>query len=326
MRSSKKNKIITAVKMSLLYAGSFLWVVSIAIGVASFISVTDFGDDGVLSGRRVSLTYYSSYDPTPTPGHVCIMPMSAWEYVPPALLDHDEDGGSSSYSIQDRFNDELALVPSSDMDYIKSRGWTIELTDMNLAAAYGYSGSIVGITDYETKTVYIANKWSAIRRATIHEIGHALDNAHGTVSCTSEFKSIYYSERYDFHDCTSVGDGHETSDVIEYFASVYQNMILNYDATKSDVPETVAYIERVLWGRTEGAAIKPTPCPTATPVPKPAETVVIATTPQETTLTEPRVSSGEGPDGPTVATPTEPKITLKDTGPSETTVETEEAA
>ena len=300
MRSSKKNKIITAIKMSLLYAGSFLWVVSIAIGVASFISVIDFGDDGVLSGRRVSLTYYSSYDPTPTPGHVCIMPMSAWEYVPPALLDHDEDGGSSSYSI--------------------------ELTDMNLAAAYGYSGSIVGITDYETKTVYVANKWSAIRRATIHEIGHALDNAHGTVSCTSEFKSIYYSERYDFHDCTSVGDGHETSDVIEYFASVYQNMILNYDATKSDVPETVAYIERVLWGRTEGAAIKPTPCPTATPVPKPAETVVIATTPQETTLTEPWVSSGEEPDGPTVATPTEPKITLKDTGPSETTVETEEAA
>ena len=61
-----------------------------------------------------------------------------------------------------------------------------------------------------------------------------------------EFVEIFEEEKEFFTDCCSIGDGHEISDKYEYFASVYQNMILDYSDTKSEVPKTVEYIEDCL--------------------------------------------------------------------------------
>lgn len=162
-------------------------------------------------------------------------------------------------TIQDLLDAELALVPEDDLQFLYDNGWSIELTDMDLAAEYGYSGSIVGITDYELNIIYIANREGAIRRAAIHEVGHALAAAYGGLDVTWEFINIYKEECEYFRDITSVGDGHEIESSKEYFASVYQNMCLDYERTVNDVPASVEYIERVLWE--EGQPVEPTPTP-----------------------------------------------------------------
>ena len=76
--------------------------------------------------------------------------------------------------LQDEFEAELALVPELHMKFLKERGWKIQLTTKNLAEEYDYPSYICGITLYEEKIIYIdADEW-AIRRSTIHEIGHAI--------------------------------------------------------------------------------------------------------------------------------------------------------
>lgn len=144
---------------------------------------------------------------------------------------------------EELFEYELSLVPFEQLQFLKLRGWKIELTSKDLAAEYGYPSRICGITDYNKNIIYISSNAGTIRRATIHEIGHAIAYELGWVEETDEFVEIFESEKEYFTDCCSIGDGHETSDKYEYFASVYQNMILDYADTKAEVPRTVAYIE-----------------------------------------------------------------------------------
>lgn len=148
------------------------------------------------------------------------------------------------YTLQDRFDDELAM--SAQYDYLLEQGWDFILTSEDFGGYYGYSQSICGLTVYGERTVYIREDEWSIRRSTLHEVGHAVDYECGWASETPEFREIFDREKYNFTDCVSIGDGHEISNVNEYFASVYQNMILDYWGTVDEVPDTVDYIERQL--------------------------------------------------------------------------------
>ena len=147
---------------------------------------------------------------------------------------------------EERFEYELSLIPFEQLQFLRLRGRKIELTTMNLAAEYDYPSQICGITDYNKNLIYISSNSNTIRRSTIHEVGHAIAYELGWVEETDEFVEIFEAEKESFTDCCSIGDGHETSDKYEYFASVYQNMILDYADTKAEVPRTVAYIEDCL--------------------------------------------------------------------------------
>jgi len=151
------------------------------------------------------------------------------------------------YSTEDCFQDELSLIPDWHYDLLIENGWSFILTDIDLADEYGYDVSIAGLTLYDEKIIYVADRMSAIERATIHEAGHALSYEYGRLDLSQEFIDIYNLEKYNFNDITSIGDGHEIESSTEYFASVYQNMVLNYTETYNDVPLTVEYIERYLW-------------------------------------------------------------------------------
>ena len=144
------------------------------------------------------------------------------------------------------FYDELSLVPIDHIIFLCKRGWQIKLTSEDLAKKYGYSDPICGITVYEDKIIYISSTEYAIKRSTIHEVGHALAYELGWAEVTIEFINLYEWEGFNFTDCRSIGDGHELDNIQEYFASVYQNMILDYEETKGEVPGTVEYIERRL--------------------------------------------------------------------------------
>lgn len=142
---------------------------------------------------------------------------------------------------------ELDLLPDGLLEYLYDNGWEIELTDMNLSEEFDYPMSICGITLYDEKRIYITDGTYYIRRVTLHEVGHAFAYESGKMDLTKEFKEIYNEEKDNFVDCTSIGDGHETSDVREYFASVFQNMFLDYEETYNSVPETVNYIESIVY-------------------------------------------------------------------------------
>ena len=155
-------------------------------------------------------------------------------------------------SMEELLDVELTILPDNLLNYLYDNDWEIELTDMNLAEEFDFPMQIAGLTYYDTKTIYISNADEYyIRRVTLHEVGHAFAYQANEADLTNEFLKIYEEERYNFVDCTSIGDGHEFSDSQEYFASVFQNIYLNYDETVANVPKTVYYIENVIYNTLE---------------------------------------------------------------------------
>ena len=124
---------------------------------------------------------------------------------------------------------ELQLAPPHVLQTLIDNNWKVIVCNGGLGAREGLPYSIAGSTYYDEKCCYIDNRITCPRRAGLHEIGHAIDNIYGDISQSEEFQVIYYEERYSFQDITSMGDGHESSDLREFFASVYQNYIINPD-------------------------------------------------------------------------------------------------
>ena len=263
-------------KMSLWSTGSFLWVTLMVALLSYCYIIVTYDDKASLQETLTKQTTRNAYQ-VKLSVDSAYWPSKVMDAYTEETEDDETSYQTSEMSVQELFEYELSLIPDSDLQYLYDHGWTITLTDMNLAMEYGYSGSIVGITDYEEKIVYVANRWSAIRRATIHEVGHALCRSHGRLDSTTEFIGLYNEEKDHFHDITSVGDGHEIESACEYFASVYQNMVLDYEGTRSDVPLTVAYIERELWGVSAEPTVTTAPRPTPAPTMKPTPTVVAET-------------------------------------------------
>ena len=130
--------------------------------------------------------------------------------------------------------------------YINS-GWNLVISGIPLKTRFGYSVSIAGITDYEAKTIYVDNRKSPVNRGTIsHEIGHFVDGVYNFPSLTNEFKELFQKEKNNFIYTGAVGDNHEKSNSMEYFASVFQDMITHNDRVKSQIPETYNFINHYI--------------------------------------------------------------------------------
>ena len=134
----------------------------------------------------------------------------------------------------------IQSIPKADYVLLCNRGWTIRKCDADIEKQYGFAYPIAGLTDYDMKVIYI--KEDRVERALLHEVGHALDYELGFVSETEEFKALYNIESLRFIDKTAVNDRHEICNEHEYFASVYQNIIINRGQTLKNVPKTVEYI------------------------------------------------------------------------------------
>lgn len=144
------------------------------------------------------------------------------------------------------FNGILNMIPEEHLEILEDAGWDIVLTNQNLALTYVYNVPIAGITDYSIKTIYIYNTRHSIYRAVIHEVGHVLAYELGNIDETDEFIRIYNDEKNNFTDFTKPWSTHCIVNEDEYFASVYHDMILDYDRTLEDVPLSVEYIEEYL--------------------------------------------------------------------------------
>ena len=178
--------------------------------------------------------------PADAPAEVPVLEEDVESEEPEEEEEPEEDG----IPVYDTIDEELTLVPDYILDHLYDEGWSIDIADFDISERYGYEMHVVGLTIYGEHQIWITDGY--IRRTTIHELGHAIDFECDWASDTYEFYDLYVSEHRNFVDITSVGDGHEYSNAEEYFASVYQNMVLDYYGTYAEVPGTCAYIERVI--------------------------------------------------------------------------------
>lgn len=127
------------------------------------------------------------------------------------------------------------------------KGWNLVVTSKNLANTYFYGiyTSVQGAIRYEEKRIYIEDREVACKNAVIHEFGHYIDFYLGNISYTEEFANIFYEERYGLIGLDGV-DNHCISTSIEFFAEVFNQMILHPETCKSSVPKSFNFIQECI--------------------------------------------------------------------------------
>lgn len=153
------------------------------------------------------------------------------------------DGDVNDKCMQMVYN-ELSLLPEKLLQFFENNGTTIYVTTRNVASdiaggKYPYK-SLQGITFYETNIIYIENRETACREATLHECGHLFNKYMGYTNKTDEFQNIYLSEKTQFQEIT---DEYSVSDADEYFAEAFLMYFKHHDKLESHCPMTYEYMK-----------------------------------------------------------------------------------
>ena len=138
-------------------------------------------------------------------------------------------------------------LPTNVQNFLKNNDVKFYITDSNLANRF-YSGvysSVLGVTVYGEKTIYMENRNSAIKLSLIHESGHMIDYLTGTPSSSQEFNEIYQDEKDSFIEIGKQ-DNNSTSSTTEYFAEVVNQAILYPDSCSSSAPRSYAFVMNII--------------------------------------------------------------------------------
>lgn len=97
-------------------------------------------------------------------------------------------------------NTELNKLPRNVTDKFVKSGWHIYVTDENLSEKYFANkyNKVQGLTNYDKKTILIANNQRYIKESTIHEVGHFIDYYYGYISYEDDWIKIYNEEKDSF--------------------------------------------------------------------------------------------------------------------------------
>ena len=150
-------------------------------------------------------------------------------------------------SVADKYvtkaNKQMNKLPDKLVQKFRSNGWTIEVTDKNLAKTYfdGKYSSVRGVTIYSQKKILIEDRDVAVENSPLHEFGHFIDYTTGLTSRTSEFKSIYKEECDTFKK--RIPNASSVRDEMEFFATVF---CYYYKDSSKLTPKAKAYIEQII--------------------------------------------------------------------------------
>lgn len=139
-------------------------------------------------------------------------------------------------------------VPNNIKEFVVNNAWKIIVSAQPLKDRFGYSYSIAGLTSDTEHAVYLDSRKSAINTSMVHEIGHVIDYSldyYPICSLRDEFVEIYNEECNNFVDVTGSPD-YARSSSLEYFASVFSNIVLSPASCRNQCPKTVAYIEQYI--------------------------------------------------------------------------------
>ncbi|MGU8834400.1 anthrax toxin lethal factor-related metalloendopeptidase [Clostridium perfringens] len=143
----------------------------------------------------------------------------------------------------------LYELPNNILDRLKRGGFKIILTSRDIKEYYPElsSNRVSGYFDPMKRTIYISNfvegNVNYIDKATIHEVGHAVDLFCGEqnyVSLEDEWDDIYKAES---HTATS---SYYKANPQEYFADSFRRFILNPKQLKKSSPKTYTYISEAV--------------------------------------------------------------------------------
>lgn len=135
-------------------------------------------------------------------------------------------------------------IPENVRKCLIDSGWSYICTDSDFGRQNGINGSILALTVWNTKTIYIDNR-KAAESAIIHETGHAVDSLNRGCSFSAEFFSIYQTERDAF--CSIWNTHHSNTDTsVEYFAECFSAYVQNPSLLSEHCPATFAYIDNLV--------------------------------------------------------------------------------
>ena len=133
-------------------------------------------------------------------------------------------------------------LPSGVRNVFEKDGWRIVISGEKLSKRFGYSYSIAGLTISGEKTVYLDNRESAINKALIHEIGHAIDAWSNFPSQNPAFAQLMRQETL----YTPDGDGRGSTNARECFANAFQYMMQYGNQYESYSPRIYEFVRRYI--------------------------------------------------------------------------------
>lgn len=143
----------------------------------------------------------------------------------------------------------FSKIPQNVVNFLEANEVHIYITDTNLANRFfaGQYPSVMGCTIYEDKTIYIEDRHSAVKSSIIHETGHMIDYLCGWASSSTEFQDCYASEKDSF---VEIGkrDNNSTSSTLEFFAEVWNQVILYPESCRVSAPRSYEYVRNVMNG------------------------------------------------------------------------------
>lgn len=154
------------------------------------------------------------------------------------------DGDISSQFISTIENVE-GYLPENVLNTFIADGWHITVTSaQDLTALTESTGidvadrEITGLTDANTKTIWLDANTSSIIGSLLHEFGHYVDYSLGWPSKSDAFAALYDSESTAYSSYSSYAAGNAT----EMFADLYSDLLLNSKPKLRTAPKCASYV------------------------------------------------------------------------------------
>ena len=137
-------------------------------------------------------------------------------------------------------------IPENVRQYLEDKDWTFICSAQSFGKRYGYTGSILALTVYKDKVIYIDNRKKA-EPAIVHEVGHAIDYSYGFTSDSQAFNDIFAVEH---NNVSSFWKTHHsnTDTVVEYFAEAFQIYVQQPENLQTYCPQPYEYIQKSVSG------------------------------------------------------------------------------
>lgn len=137
-------------------------------------------------------------------------------------------------------------IPENVRQYLEDQSWTFICSAQSFGKRYGYTGSILALTVYKDKVIYIDNRKKA-ESAIVHEVGHAIDYSYGFTSNSQTFNDIFVIEH---NNVSSFWKTHHnnTDTAVEYFAEAFQIYVQQPENLQTYCPQTYEYIQNIVSG------------------------------------------------------------------------------
>ena len=154
--------------------------------------------------------------------------------------------GKVSKTRVNNVNEYYLGIPENVRQYLEDRGWTFICSAQSFGKRYGYTGSILALTVYKDKVIYVDNRKKA-ESAIVHEVGHAIDYSYGFTSNSQAFNDIFAVEH---NNVSSFWKTHHsnTDTAVEYFAEAFQIYVQQPENLQTYCPQTYEYIQNIVSG------------------------------------------------------------------------------